>query len=131
MIAALAISASLVFASAGDGIKCDSAVHKSIAADGYQIAWRPTSEKIKVSEPFVLEIAVCADQAAYTGSLKVDAIMPLHKHGMNLKPKVTMRSPGQFRAEGLMFHMMGLWEFRFTLKKADGNQILTSEFMLK
>ena len=52
--------------------------------------------------------------------------MPEHRHGMNYKPEVKRLAPGRWRAEGLMFHMPGKWEFVFTV---DGER-MTSDFPL-
>jgi hypothetical protein len=41
--------------------------------------------------------------------------MPEHRHGMNYKPGIRPVGAGRFRAEGLMFHMPGRWEFVFDL----------------
>jgi hypothetical protein len=37
--------------------------------------------------------------------------MPAHRHGMNYRPSVASLAGGRFRAEGLLFHMPGHWEF--------------------
>jgi len=43
----------------------------------------------------------------------VDARMPAHRHGMNYKPTLTKLDWGHYRAEGLLLHMPGDWEFSF------------------
>lgn len=65
---------------------------------------------IEVGKPFAIDVAVCA-----TGDLetvRVDAMMPAHRHGMNYLPKVSRRATGRFRAEAMLFHMPGLWRIR-------------------
>jgi cytochrome c peroxidase len=44
--------------------------------------------------------------------------MPEHRHGMNYAPEVKPLGPGRWRAEGLMFHMPGKWEFVFEVRAA-------------
>ena len=44
-------------------------------------------------------------------ALTVDAHMPEHRHAMNYKPSVTTTAPGTWRADGLLLHMPGKWEF--------------------
>ena len=39
--------------------------------------------------------------------------MPEHRHGMNYKASVTSSAPGAWRADGLLLHMPGKWEFVF------------------
>ena len=95
----------------GDGVR---------RADGkdYVVAWRPAPAPLKVSEFFALEVAVCANSATAPAELRVDAVMPEHKHGMNYQPVVKALGDGRFRAEGLLLHMPGLWEFSFDVRAA-------------
>jgi ferredoxin len=55
-------------------------------------------------------------------ALRVDAVMPAHRHGMNYAPSLREVGPGHYRADGLMFHMPGLWEFRFELRGAHSSR---------
>jgi len=70
---------------------------------------------LRVGEHFALELAVCPAP----DELRVDAWMPAHRHGMNYRPSILALGGGRYRAEGLMFHMPGRWEFLFELR-ADG-----------
>ncbi len=70
---------------------------------------------LRVGEHFAVEFAVCPVPEAVT----VDAWMPDHRHGMNYKPTIAALGAGRYRAEGLMFHMAGRWEFVFEVR-ADG-----------
>jgi hypothetical protein len=64
--------------------------------------------------------------------VRVDGHMPEHRHGMNYKASVKVQAePGRYRAEGLMFHMPGKWEFLFDLRDAKGMERLKQEFLLK
>ena len=45
-----------------------------------------------------------------SASLRVDAAMPQHRHGMNTDAVVTPLGGGRFRAQGLLLHMPGRWE---------------------
>ena len=80
----------------------------------YALAYRTQPARIAVGEHFVVEFAVCPKgDAAVPGVPVVDAWMPEHRHGMNYKAGVSALGGGRFRAEGLMFHMPGRWEFLF------------------
>ena len=61
---------------------------------------------------FALELAVCPPPER----LQVDAWMPAHRHGMNYRPTVRHLGGSRYRAEGLLFHMPGRWEFLFELR---------------
>jgi hypothetical protein len=70
---------------------------------------------LKVGEHFALEVAVCPPPK----DLRVDAWMPEHRHGMNYRPSLRPLGKGRYRAEGLMFHMPGRWEFLFEVRGPD------------
>ena len=72
---------------------------------------------------FTIELAACSKSGPPPQTLQIDAHMPEHRHGMNYKPEVKLLAPGRWRAEGLMFHMPGKWEFVFVV---DGERITNS-----
>jgi hypothetical protein len=43
-------------------------------------------------------------------TIKVNADMPSHGHGMNTEPEIKQLSSGEFLVDGLLFHMGGDWE---------------------
>jgi cytochrome c peroxidase len=84
----------------------------------FVLAFKP--EPVAVARHFRVEIAVCSKSGPLPDSVKVDAVMPEHRHGMNYAPTVNKLAPGRWRAEGLMLHMPGRWEFVFVL---DGERL--------
>jgi cytochrome c peroxidase len=88
------------------------------------------SEAISVAQHFALDIAVCAKSGSRPEEIKVDAQMPEHRHGMNYAPAVRQTAPGRWRAEGLMFHMPGKWQFMFELRAGGKTDRLASVFQL-
>ena len=103
-LAAAAAALSFEAWACGDGTKLESA--------RFVVAYK--TEAIEVARHFALEVSVCpkpGQPAAET--LKVDAQMPEHRHGMNYAPALKVLGPGRWRAEGLMFHMPGRWELVF------------------
>lgn len=58
---------------------------------------------------------------AITGAqIEVDGGMPKHDHGLATRPRVTAApGPGDYRLDGLRFHMHGDWELLLTIV-ADG-----------
>jgi hypothetical protein len=54
---------------------------------------------------------------AITGAqITVDGGMPEHNHGLATRPRVTAESGnGNYRLEGLRFHMRGDWELLLTI----------------
>jgi hypothetical protein len=86
---------------------------QSLQSATYTVLYR--TPPLRVGEHFAVEFAVCPAPEA----VKVDAWMPDHRHGMNYKPTVAAQGGGRYRAEGLMFHMAGRWEFLFELRSGD------------
>jgi cytochrome c peroxidase len=83
----------------------------------YVLAYQ--AEALEVAKHFALEVSVCAKPGQPAPeSLKVDAHMPEHRHGMNYAPTLKPLGPGRWRAEGLMLHMPGRWELVFEVRAA-------------
>jgi len=95
----------------------------------YVLSFKQTPS-IQVGTHFALDIGVCAKNGVEPESVKVDAQMPEHKHGMNYAPAVKKIGPGKWQAEGLMFHMPGRWEFVFEVRSKDISDVLRSSFVL-
>jgi cytochrome c peroxidase len=94
----------------------------------YALAFNASPE---VGKFFSLDVAVCAKPGSPPPeSLKVDAHMPEHRHGMNYAPEVKPLGPGRWRAEGLMMHMPGKWEFVFEVRGGGRSDRLASEYRL-
>jgi cytochrome c peroxidase len=93
----------------------------------FGLAFRANPE---IGKFFALEVAVCAKTAAIAESLRVDAHMPEHRHGMNYAPEVKPLGPGRWRAEGLMLHMPGKWELVFEIRAAGTTDRLAHGFVL-
>ena len=75
---------------------------------------------------FAVHVAVCPRNGApMPKSVRIDATMPEHRHGMNYRPSVTSPRPGAYRAEGLLFHMRGRWDVTFDLATGSGTERLT------
>lgn len=53
-------------------------------------------------------------------SLVVDADMPAHKHGMNVRPEISRVGADLFEVRGMLLHMPGDWEIYFTLSDESG-----------
>lgn len=84
---------------------------------------------IPLNAPFSLDILICDGRMAELPRLThVDAQMPAHRHGMNYHAKITKRDWGIYRAEGLLLHMPGEWEFSFEFAGADRSERLTFRY---
>ena len=88
-------------------------LEKATRIDGarHVILFRSLPEVPPLNAPFVLEVALCARDGSAVRQPRIDAWMPAHRHGMNYRTSVAALAGGRFRADGLLFHMPGRWEF--------------------
>ena len=98
----------------------------------YEIVFSSAPARIEAGQHFSLDFAVCPrGDAGPPESVRVDAVMPEHRHGMNYRPVVVARGAGLYRADGLMLHMPGRWEIRFDVVTAGGTQRLAATTQLE
>ena len=94
--------------------------HKARSAD-HMLSLKTTPAKIRVGQAFTALLTICDHfDTPFAGDVKVDAEMPMHKHGMNYRPSVTPLGMGRFKVQGMLFHMPGVWQFRFDLRGTQG-----------
>lgn len=99
---------------------------------GFALAWRFVPEKPKIGEFFAVEFAVCNRAAPATPeTLRVDATMPAHRHGMNFQPTIAAIGPNIYRAEGMMFHMPGKWQLAFEQRAPGGAARVTTDIEIE
>lgn len=80
------------------------------------------SPGVAIGEQFSLVLGPCD---ADTTIKQVDARMPQHGHGMNYKPRLSPQNLKQIKAEGMLFHMPGLWEIIVDVKHRQETRRLT------
>ena len=98
----------------------------------YEIVFRSAPAPIETGKYFSLDFAVCPrGNAPPPEAIRVDAVMPEHRHGMNYRPVVVPRGNGLYRADGLMWHMPGRWELRFDVVTAAGVERLVATTQLE
>ncbi len=105
---------------------------RTLEAGRYTLAYRASPPEIPLGKHFSLEIAVCANAGApLPDSVSVDAQMPEHRHGMNYKPSIRREAAGRYRADGLMLHMPGRWDFIFELRAAGRTDRVTQSEVIE
>ena len=98
-----------------------------LESERYVLSYKP--QPVVVAKPFTVDITVCPKAGQPEAeALKVDAHMPEHRHGMNYAPTLKPLGPGRWRAEGLMFHMPGRWEFLFEVRAAGSTDRLAGAY---
>ncbi len=126
-VGALAAGTGAAFAQAADA-PCDVSarpgVWREVKAEGVTLIYAPTPAPIPLDRHFEIDVRLCGADAT---ALRVDAEMPLHRHGMNYRATVRRAGPGHFVATGLLFHMPGRWRVVFDVDVAGRTQRLADE----
>lgn len=113
--------------SPAQSLACDASEQQArrIRAQGYDIVFRLEPARIEVGKPFAVLLVVCDPSGPIAvDTLRVDAQMPEHRHGMNYTPILRKLGPGRFQAEGMVFHMPGRWQFMFDVRTAGRSERL-------
>ncbi len=93
----------------------------------YEVVFATVPAPLEAGKHFSLDIVVCPRGGApLPDAVRVDAVMPEHRHGMNYRPVVAARGSGAYRADGLLFHMPGRWDFLFDLVTREGTEHLAA-----
>ena len=97
---------------APDDVPADQAGEGETQNGEFFIKFMPAPNPIPHQQLFAItfEVYDAKDTSTLLESASIDqvrAIMPAHKHGMKVEPKITRVSPGIFKAEGMRFHMQG------------------------
>jgi hypothetical protein len=93
------------------------------------LLYRTLPPRIEVGKHFAVDAVVCATAAP--SALRVDAQMPAHRHGMNYRARVAPQGDGRYRAEGLLFHMPGKWQFVFDVERPGRTERLTADVLVE
>jgi len=105
---------------------------KQLESARFSLGYRAVPDTIVVGRHFALELAVCPKTGIQAPeNVSVDAHMPEHRHGMNYKAQVGAAPGGRYKAEGLMFHMPGRWEFVFDVRSGGKTDRLTQSIVLE
>ena len=121
-----------------------SPAHEWLASGSSVTALVRSQQEIEVGEAFDVTIELC--EPGQVELLEVDATMPAHGHGMNYKAELSTISGsgdsvsgsdtgtavgGSYRAQGLLFHMPGEWQWSLKVRVADQLQTLTAVTTVK
>ena len=61
----------------------------------------------------------------------IDAAMPHHGHGMNVRPAVERSAKGHLSADGMLLHMPGYWEIYFDIRDGHITERAQAELTLR
>ena len=115
----------LAAASAASACELPGGSAQTLQSNTYTVLYR--TGPLRIGEHFALEFAVCPAPE----SVRVDAWMPEHRHGMNYRPTLVAQGNGRYRAEGLRLHMGGNWELVFEVRSGGKTERLTHRIRLE
>ena len=96
------------------------------------VLFRTVPSPIEIGRHFTVEALVCpTPPIGAAAGFMVDARMPEHRHGMNYRAHVFRKPDGIYVAEGLLFHMPGLWQLMFDVERAGRMERLTTDIDLE
>ena len=88
-------------------------------AGNWEVTFSPPPDEMPLNEVFELTTWVEGD--GVVKSLRVDAAMPAHGHGMMTDPVTTLQEDGSYKTTGMLLSMPGHWELYFDIN--DGTTI--------
>jgi hypothetical protein len=112
-------------AQAAEPDNCIDGITRSTQAGHFRVGIIDAPSPVPVSAMHAWTVTLAGtDGKPLSGArLSVGAAMPQHNHGLLSEPRVrALKSPGQYRVEGIKFHMPGYWEVTFRVEaggKAD------------
>lgn len=83
----------------------------------FRISYTPEGEtRINQIQSWILHVETAGGQPVENAEITVDGDMPQHGHGLPTRPEVTeYLGQGDYRVEGLKFHMPGWWIVEFNI----------------
>ena len=110
------------------GLAIQSPGRQVVETPSVRLVFAPDEWPIPVGKHFGLILAVCPKAGEpMPVRLKVDALMPAHRHGMNYRTSVEPVGESTFKVRGLMFHMPGRWRFVFEVDNGPKTERLMHE----
>ena len=87
-----------------------------LPVDDAMLHFRIKSPPLRVAQHFSMQFLLChGETVLIIEGFKLDALMPLHGHGMNYKASIDWLDDGMVEASGMLFHMPGQWRVTVNL----------------
>jgi hypothetical protein len=100
----------------------------------YSVSYAPQLDPIAINQihTWTLHVETANGQVVENAQIMVDGDMPQHGHGLPTRPQVTQYlGNGDYRVEGLKFHMPGWWIVQFKIDTGDQTDQVTFNLMLR
>lgn len=88
---------------------------------GFKVTYIPEPDPVPFNQHFGLQVVVTTPdgKALNDVEMEIEADMPEHKHGMNVKPVITSLGAGHFAIKGMLFHMPGHWHMSVLVRQKE------------
>ena len=87
--------------------------------------------RINRMHSWILQVESADGAPIEWAKIVVDGGMPEHDHGLPTEPRVTAElGNGEYRLDGMRFHMRGLWEIRITVTTEEGETVVVIPLQL-
>ena len=82
-------------------------------------------------DSWILHVETADGLGVEEATIDVEGGMPVHDHGLPTKPRVTVElGDGDYKLEGMRFHMSGYWEIVVTVTTEDGTSTVVIPLQL-
>jgi hypothetical protein len=99
----------------------------------YQVSYAPQNGSARVNQihTWILHVETPDGEPVEDAQILVDGDMPQHGHGLPTVPRVTQYlGNGDYRVEGVKFHMPGWWIMEFDITAAGQTDHVTFNLQL-
>lgn len=87
----------------------------------FTVAYTSALEPIVINQihSWTLTLRDGTGQPVSDANISITGGMPAHNHGLATAPGVEALGDGNYRVQGLRFHMMGYWELTLTIETSE------------
>ncbi|HSG96939.1 MAG TPA: FixH family protein [Woeseiaceae bacterium] len=88
----------------------------------FTVTWTAPDGAVEINRmhSWILHVETEVGEPVTGATIEVDGGMPAHDHGLPTAPRVTEElGDGDYRLDGVRFHMRGQWELVFTIRAGD------------
>ncbi|MEM7208521.1 MAG: hypothetical protein AAF434_11920 [Pseudomonadota bacterium] len=113
-------------------IACKWPEAESVRVDSdHVLFYRFAPEQPAVGEFFLMNLKFCRDgKFVDPDSIRADATMPAHAHGMNYRVTIAQAGHQIYEARGFLLHMTGLWRFEIVFKDGKKRRRVLFDYQL-
>lgn len=100
----------------------------------YQVRYRSELQPIHINtlHAWVLLVQTAEGKPVSDAVIEIGGGMPQHDHGLPTRPQVTADpGAGNYRIEGLRFHMQGEWQLSVSISTGTGTEVDTCVISLQ